>query len=92
VVPFAEDTPEQLIRVVRPDVYAKGGDYSRDSLPETPLVESLGGVVQILPYIEDRSTTSLIRKVRGPWDGVERRRGRKRGTAAGADRRPTRSR
>ncbi len=74
VIPFSEDTPDRLIRAVRPDVYAKGGDYSRDSLPETPLVESLGGAVQILPYIEDRSTSGVIAKVRGPWDGVERRR------------------
>lgn len=64
VVAFEEDTPADLIRVVRPDVYVKGGDYTPDRLPEAPLVESLGGTVQILPYIEDRSTTGVIARVR----------------------------
>ncbi len=64
VVPFDEDTPEPLISIVRPDVYVKGGDYSMGTLPEVPLVESLGGTVQILPYVEDRSTTGVIRRVR----------------------------
>jgi D-beta-D-heptose 7-phosphate kinase/D-beta-D-heptose 1-phosphate adenosyltransferase len=64
VVAFEEDTPADLIRIVRPDVYAKGGDYTPERLPEAPLVEALGGTVQILPYIEDRSTTGVIARVR----------------------------
>ena len=64
VVPFEEDTPEALIRIVRPDVFAKGGDYSRTTLPEAPLVEALGGSVRILPFVDDRSTTGLIARVR----------------------------
>lgn len=76
VVPFADPTPERLVRIVRPDVFAKGGDYTRETLPESELVESLGGTVQILPFVEDRSTTGLIERVRGPWDGTERRRDR----------------
>lgn len=60
VVPFEQDTPEALIEAVRPDVFAKGGDYSRASLPEAPLVERMGGTVQILPLVEDRSTTRII--------------------------------
>jgi D-beta-D-heptose 7-phosphate kinase/D-beta-D-heptose 1-phosphate adenosyltransferase len=70
VVPFAEDTPAELIRLVRPDVYVKGGDYTPERLPEAPLVESLGGTVQILPYIEDRSTTGVIARVRGALTGA----------------------
>lgn len=92
VVPFGEDTPERLIHAVRPDVYAKGGDYSRETLPETALVESMGGTVQILPFIEDRSTTSVIDKVRGPWDGVERRHAGRRRTAGSARTAETRRR
>jgi D-beta-D-heptose 7-phosphate kinase/D-beta-D-heptose 1-phosphate adenosyltransferase len=65
LVPFDEDTPHELIRVVRPDVFVKGGDYTRDRLPEASLVEELGGVVRILPLVEDRSTTSLIDRIRG---------------------------
>jgi D-beta-D-heptose 7-phosphate kinase / D-beta-D-heptose 1-phosphate adenosyltransferase len=65
VVAFDADTPVDLIRSVRPDVFVKGGDYSLTQLPEAPVVESLGGSVQILPYVEDRSTTGLIARVRG---------------------------
>jgi D-beta-D-heptose 7-phosphate kinase/D-beta-D-heptose 1-phosphate adenosyltransferase len=64
VVPFADLAPRELIRLTRPDVYAKGGDYTRQALPETPLIEELGGEVVILPYIGDRSTTNLIQQIR----------------------------
>lgn len=65
LVPFDEDTPHELIRLVRPDIFVKGGDYTRERLPEASLVEELGGVVRILPLIEDRSTTSMIDRIRG---------------------------
>ncbi len=64
VVAFDTDTPERLIEAVRPDVFAKGGDYTRESLPEADLVERLGGAVQILPLVDDRSTTGIIRRAR----------------------------
>ncbi len=69
VVAFEHDTPADLIGVVRPDVYVKGGDYTPDRLPEAPLVESLGGTVQILPFIEDRSTSGVIARVRARGAG-----------------------
>jgi D-beta-D-heptose 7-phosphate kinase/D-beta-D-heptose 1-phosphate adenosyltransferase len=64
IVPFADDTPADLIRLVKPHVFVKGGDYTRETLPEAPVVESLGGEVRILPYLEDRSTTRIIERVR----------------------------
>jgi D-beta-D-heptose 7-phosphate kinase / D-beta-D-heptose 1-phosphate adenosyltransferase len=64
VVPFDEDTPERLIEQVRPHVFVKGGDYRRESLPEAPLVERLGGSIRILPFTEDRSTSGVIDRVR----------------------------
>jgi len=64
VVAFEGDSPTEVIRAVRPDIYVKGGDYTRETLPEAPLVESLGGAVCILPYLEDRSTTGLIERIR----------------------------
>ncbi|MBI5667903.1 MAG: D-glycero-beta-D-manno-heptose 1-phosphate adenylyltransferase [Chloroflexi bacterium] len=64
VVAFEEDTPVDLIRLVKPDVYAKGGDYTKATLPEAPFVEALGGKVEILPYINERSTTAVIEKIR----------------------------
>lgn len=64
VVPFEEDTPAEIIRLIRPDLYVKGGDYTEESLPEAPLVRSLGGEVHILPFVEDRSTTGIIDRIR----------------------------
>jgi len=63
VVPFDEDTPCELIQIIRPDVFVKGGDYTRERLPEASLVESFGGVVHILPLIQDHSTTRIIERI-----------------------------
>jgi len=63
VVPFEEDTPSELLRTIRPEVFVKGGDYTYETLPEASLVTSLGGTVRILPYIEDRSTTRIIERI-----------------------------
>jgi D-beta-D-heptose 7-phosphate kinase/D-beta-D-heptose 1-phosphate adenosyltransferase len=63
VLAFEEDTPAGLIERIRPDVFVKGGDYRREDLPEAPLVESLGGVVRILDYVEDHSTTAIIQRI-----------------------------
>jgi D-beta-D-heptose 7-phosphate kinase/D-beta-D-heptose 1-phosphate adenosyltransferase len=63
LVPFDENTPCALIRALRPHVFVKGGDYTRERLPEAALVEQLGGEVHLLPYLEDRSTTGLIAKI-----------------------------
>lgn len=64
LVPFAELNPNNLIRMICPDFFVKGGDYSREQLPEVELVEELGGVIKILPYIDNRSTTRLIHHIR----------------------------
>ncbi|MCL5784318.1 MAG: D-glycero-beta-D-manno-heptose 1-phosphate adenylyltransferase [Patescibacteria group bacterium] len=64
VVSFAQDTPIDLIKLIKPDIYVKGGDYSRESLPETPVVEGYGGMVKIIPIVYDRSTTKIIKKVK----------------------------
>jgi D-beta-D-heptose 7-phosphate kinase/D-beta-D-heptose 1-phosphate adenosyltransferase len=72
LVPFDEDTPCNLIRALRPHAFVKGGDYTRERLPEAALVEELGGEVHLLPYLEDRSTTGLIARIQHQ----PRRRGR----------------
>ncbi|MDP9396517.1 MAG: D-glycero-beta-D-manno-heptose 1-phosphate adenylyltransferase [Actinomycetota bacterium] len=67
LVVFDGDTPADLLRLARPDVYVKGGDYTEDmldELPEAPLVRALGGEVRIVDYVEDRSTTGLLDRVR----------------------------
>jgi D-beta-D-heptose 7-phosphate kinase / D-beta-D-heptose 1-phosphate adenosyltransferase len=58
---FGEETPAQALAAVRPDIYVKGGDYAIGRLPEQPLVESWGGQVVVVPYLQGRSTTSLIK-------------------------------
>ncbi len=70
IISFNGDTPEELIRQIRPDVFVKGGDYTRDTLPEARVVEELGGTIEILPYIEDRSTTSIIQRIRASSSDV----------------------
>jgi D-beta-D-heptose 7-phosphate kinase/D-beta-D-heptose 1-phosphate adenosyltransferase len=63
VISFEQETPDELIRLVRPDIFVKGGDYTRATLPEAPLVERLGGEVQILAFVEDQSTTGIIERI-----------------------------
>lgn len=73
VAPFEEATPTELIRLLRPDVFVKGGDYTRESLPEAALVEAYGGAVHILPYLPHRSTSLLIDRIRAGSGAVEPR-------------------
>jgi rfaE bifunctional protein nucleotidyltransferase chain/domain len=71
IVSFADDTPVELIGKIRPDVFVKGGDYTLAMLPEAPVVKELGGVVRILPYVDDRSTSAIIDRVRAHDAGTE---------------------
>jgi rfaE bifunctional protein nucleotidyltransferase chain/domain len=63
VVVFAEDTPIDLIRQIRPDVLAKGGDYKKEEVIGGSLVESYGGQVILTPLIDGYSTTNVIKQV-----------------------------
>lgn len=62
---FTEGTPVEFIKVVKPDIHVKGADYKPQDLEETPVVESLGGRIEILPLVPQKSTTSLVQKIRG---------------------------
>ncbi len=64
IVSFEEDTSMNLVQVIQPDIYAKGGDYTRETLPEAPVVEALGGEVKILSFLQDISTTNIIERIR----------------------------
>lgn len=66
VISFEEETPVELIKIICPDIFVKGGDYSEDSLPEASLVKELGGRVEIMPYVLNRSTTQIIETIRRP--------------------------
>ncbi|HEY8191467.1 MAG TPA: D-glycero-beta-D-manno-heptose-7-phosphate kinase [Alphaproteobacteria bacterium] len=59
-----DDKPGKLVERLMPDIYFKGGDYHADQLPETPLVQSWGGTVEIMPFHEGHSTTATIGKVK----------------------------
>ena len=61
---FVEQTPVELIEKIRPDIYVKGGDYEIDTLAETHLVKSWGGTAIAIPFLYERSTTSLLGKIR----------------------------
>lgn len=63
LISFSEKTPVELIKNISPDYYVKGGDYSKENLPEAPIVEKLGGKVIIVPFIEEKSTTGIITKI-----------------------------
>ena len=63
VVVFEDKTVEGILRALRPDVHAKGTDYTADSVPEADLVRSLGGEVRIVGDPKDHSTTEMIRRL-----------------------------
>lgn len=59
-ISFSDNTPENLISLLKPDIHVKGGDYTPEQLPETKIVRSYGGEVKILPFLTGRSTTSIL--------------------------------
>ena len=64
VVIFTEDTPENLIHEVRPHILVKGGDWKPESIVGAGFVQSLGGQVFSLQFVNGKSTTQLIQKAR----------------------------
>ncbi len=65
IIPFAEDTPKNLIAALLPDVLIKGGDYQPEEIVGREEVESQGGIVTTIPLIEGQSTTHIIKNIRG---------------------------
>ncbi len=64
VVVFTEPTPEAVIEALRPNVLVKGGDYTRETVVGASFVESQGGRVALIPLVPDRSSTSLVERIR----------------------------
>jgi glycerol-3-phosphate cytidylyltransferase len=62
---FSEDTPVELIEILKPSIHVKGGDYKKEDLPETEVVERNGGEVRILNFVEGKSTTNIVKKIQG---------------------------
>lgn len=61
---FSERTPDQFLRLARPAIHVKGGDYRPEDLPERATVEEAGGRVQCLSLVPGYSTTGLIEKLK----------------------------
>jgi len=71
VVPFYEDTPTRLICDVSPSVLVKGGDNDPDNIPGGNCVKEQGGEVLVMEYVDNCSTTGLIRSIRSADESVE---------------------
>ncbi len=65
VTHFSGESVEPVVRLVRPDVLVKGGDYRPEGVVGHEFVRSYGGEVVVLEHVEGRSTTETVRRVRG---------------------------
>jgi rfaE bifunctional protein nucleotidyltransferase chain/domain/rfaE bifunctional protein kinase chain/domain len=65
VVIFDADTPAEVLRQIRPDVWVKGGDYNGADLPEADVLAEWGGEAVIVPYLKGRSTSELVELAAG---------------------------
>ncbi len=64
VVPFDEDTPLNLILLCKPYILVKGGDWAPDKIVGAREVIAWGGSVHSIPFLHERSTTALLKKIR----------------------------
>jgi len=65
VVLFEEQTAEALVAQIKPQIYVKGGDYNVKDLPEAKHVAGYGGETVLIPEVPGRSTTNIIRRIKG---------------------------
>ncbi len=64
VVIFDEDSPLELLLRIKPDVHTKGADYTVETLPEAKEIIKAGGRIEFISFVEGKSTTSIIEKMR----------------------------
>lgn len=64
VVLFDEDTPLNLILASKPDILVKGGDWKPENIVGCKEVQGWGGSVHSIPFLHERSTTALLKKIR----------------------------
>jgi rfaE bifunctional protein nucleotidyltransferase chain/domain len=64
VVPFDEDSALEVVQQAKPEIYAKGGDYDMQAIPEGRAVLAYGGQAVAIDFEHDRSTTKLLTRVR----------------------------
>jgi len=63
VILFDEDDPSNVIRTLRPEIHAKGGDYANQELSEAAAVAEVGGRIEIVPLASDLSTSAVIDRI-----------------------------
>ncbi len=67
VIPFGDennDTPIDLIKKIRPDVFVKGADYEKKIIPELKVLKEVGAEIVLMPLVENQSTTQIIARIR----------------------------
>ena len=60
---FGEDTPERLIKMLKPDILVKGGDWKAENIVGASFVKTYGGKVKVVPFVNGFSTTSVISRL-----------------------------
>jgi len=70
VVPFDEDSAQDLVAQARPDIYVKGGDYVVERTPEGATVLAYGGKVAAIAFEHERSTTATLGRIRAAENGA----------------------
>ena len=65
VLPFSDDTPERLLRLLKPDLLVKGGDYSKEEVVGWEIVEGYGGEVRVLGVVDNVSTSAIVSRIQG---------------------------
>lgn len=65
---FSETTADEIIRVVQPHVYVKGGDVDPARVPELPTVLACGGRIVVAQYVAEHSTSDIIERVLGAYN------------------------
>ncbi len=61
---FDQDTPVELLKTIKPQVFAKGADWQGKDIPELPVIREWGGEAQFIPLVEGRSTTTIVQKIK----------------------------
>lgn len=75
VVPFADETPERLLKLLRPELLVKGGDYQIDQVVGADIVRSYGGDVRIMKHTITTSSSSIINKIHNPPNEEQKQHG-----------------
>ncbi len=68
VIIFDEDTPYKLIKEIKPDILVKGGDYEGKDVVGKDMVESYGGKFILINFLEGKSTSGIINKIKSQSD------------------------